>query len=177
MALSPLFPFSERARALHAELAAFVRDRVLPAEAEFDAHVEAPGQRWTIPPVIEALKAEAKQRGLWNLFLPDPRHGAGLSNLDYAPLAELSGQSLIAPETINCNAPDTGNMEVLHHYGSPAQQERWLKPLLAGRTRSAFAMTEPDVASSDATNIATRIERDIRDVLAPYALSEGLNPS
>ena len=160
MALSPLFPFSERARALHAELDQFIRDRVLPAEAGFDAHLEQPGQRWTIPPVVETLKAEAKQRGLWNLFLPDPHHGAGLSNLDYAPLAELSGQSLIAPETINCNAPDTGNMEVLHHYGSPAQQERWLQPLLAGHTRSAFAMTEPDVASSDATNIATRIERD-----------------
>ena len=139
MALSPLFPFSERTRALHAELAAFIRDRVLPAEAEFDAHLEQPGQRWTIPPVIETLKAEAKQRGLWNLFLPDPHHGAGLSNLDYAPLAELSGQSLIAPETINCNAPDTGNMEVLHHYGSPQQQERWLQPLELRETITTVA--------------------------------------
>jgi acyl-CoA dehydrogenase len=160
MALNPLFPFSERARALHVELDDFVARRVLPAEQAFDAHLEQPGQRWTIPPVIESLKAEAKQRGLWNLFLPDPELGAGLSNLDYAPLAEISGRSLIAPETINCNAPDTGNMEVLLHYGSPMQQERWLMPLLEGRTRSAFAMTEPDVASSDATNIATRIERD-----------------
>jgi len=160
MPLSPLFPFSDRARALHGELADFVSNRVIPSEHEYERHLEQPGQRWMIPPIIDTLKSEAQQRGLWNLFLPDARFGAGLSNLDYAPLAEVSGQSLLAPETINCNAPDTGNMEVLLHYGSPAQQERWLQPLLAGRTRSAFAMTEPEVASSDATNIATKIERD-----------------
>lgn len=107
MALSSLFPFSDRAHALHAELERFVAERVLPGEAAYDAHLEQPGQRWTIPPVMEALKIEAQQRGLWNLFLPDPVHGAGLSVLDYAPLAELSGHSLIAPEAINCNAPDT----------------------------------------------------------------------
>ena len=112
----------------------------------------------TVPPVVEDLKVEARKRGLWNLFLPDV---SGLSNLDYAPLAEMTGRSpVIAPEAINCAAPDTGNMEVLHLFGTPEQKERWLEPLLDGEIRSAFAMTEPDVASSDATNIATRIERD-----------------
>jgi acyl-CoA dehydrogenase len=148
-----------RARALAEALRAFLHERVLPAEAEYHAHIEPPGQRFTVPPVMERLKAEARAAGLWNLFLPDATHGAGLSNLEYAPLAEIMGRSLIAPEVFNCNAPDTGNMEVLLHYGSPAQQTRWLAPLLEGRIRSAFAMTEPAVASSDATNIAARIER------------------
>ena len=155
-----LFRPSERAAALLEKLVAFIDARVLPAEAGYHAHVAQPGQRWTIPPVVEALKRDARAAGLWNLFLPDAERGAGLSNLDYAPLAEATGRSLIAPEIFNCNAPDTGNMEVLLHYGSAAQQARWLAPLLDGTIRSAFAMTEPDVASSDATNIATTIVRD-----------------
>jgi acyl-CoA dehydrogenase len=154
-----LFPQSDKAAALGARVAAFVRERIEPAEAEYFAHVAAPERRWTIPPVIERLKAQARAEGLWNLFLPGS-HGAGLSNLDYAPLAEIMGRSALAPEVFNCNAPDSGNMEVLLHYGSQAQKDRWLAPLLGGTIRSAFAMTEPDVASSDATNIAARIERD-----------------
>jgi len=158
--VSELFALSERARDLHRRVADFQRDTIEPAEAEYFAHLAQSGQRWTIPTVMEKLKAQARSAGLWNLFLPDSKHGSGLSNLDYAPLAEIMGRSPIAPEVFNCNAPDTGNMEVLAQYGSPAQQERWLKPLLAGEIRSAFAMTEPAVASSDATNIATRIARD-----------------
>jgi len=158
--VSELFALSERARDLHRRVAEFQRDAIEPAEAEYFAHLAQSGQRWTIPTVMEKLKAQARSAGLWNLFLPDSKHGSGLSNLDYAPLAEIMGRSPIAPEVFNCNAPDTGNMEVLAQYGSPAQQERWLKPLLSGEIRSAFAMTEPAVASSDATNIATRIARD-----------------
>ncbi len=159
MALS-LFPQSEKTRALAGRIGLFVRDRIEPAEAEYFAHIGRPGQRWTIPPVVERLKSQARGEGLWNLFLPDHKLGQGLSNLDYAPLAEIMGRSPLAPEVFNCNAPDSGNMEVLLHYGSDAQKSRWLTPLLAGQIRSAFAMTEPDVASSDATNIAARIERD-----------------
>jgi acyl-CoA dehydrogenase len=152
-----LFPQSDKARTLGGRIGSFVRDRIEPAEAEYFDHIARPGQRWTIPPVIERLKAQARADGLWNLFLP----GAdGLSNLDYAPLAEIMGRSALAPEVFNCNAPDSGNMEVLLHYGSEAQKSRWLAPLLSGQIRSAFAMTEPDVASSDATNIAARIVRD-----------------
>jgi len=161
--VSELFVVSELARDLRDRVAQFQRELIEPAEAEYFAHLEIPGQRWTIPPIIEKLKAQARAAGLWNLFLHDVRHGAGLSNLDYAPLAEIMGRSLIAPEVFNCNAPDTGNMEVLAQYGSPAQQQRWLQPLLAGEVRSAFAMTEPEVASSDATNIATRISADGAD--------------
>ncbi|HZP67573.1 MAG TPA: acyl-CoA dehydrogenase family protein [Rudaea sp.] len=160
-----LFPLSTRALELRGRLIRFQRERVEPAEAEYFAHVDVPAQRWTIPPVIERLKREARAAGLWNLFLPDAARGAGLSNLEYAPLAEAMGRSPVAPEVYNCNAPDTGNMEVLLHYGSEAQRERWLAPLLAGEIRSAFAMTEPEVASSDATNIATRIERDGEDCI------------
>ena len=159
MALS-LFPQSDKARMLGGRISSFMRDRIEPAEAEYFEHVARPGQRWTIPPVMERLKSQARTDGLWNLFLPDPALGGGLSNLDYAPLAEITGRSPLAPEVFNCNAPDSGNMEVLLHYGSDAQKSRWLTPLLAGQIRSAFAMTEPDVASSDATNIATRIARD-----------------
>ena len=155
-----LFPFSERSRALQAAVGRFVADRIVPAEAAFQAHAADPATRWTIPPLLESLKAEAKAEGLWNLFLPDATHGAGLSNLDYAPIAELTGRSLFAPEIFNCSAPDTGNMEVLLHFATPEQQAPWLPRLLAGEIRSAFAMTEPDVASSDATNIALPIVRD-----------------
>jgi acyl-CoA dehydrogenase len=167
-----LFPQSNKARALGERVGSFLRERIEPAEREYHAHVAQAGQRWTIPPVMEQLKAQARAEGLWNLFLPGGpsrppmASGAlgllpdGLSNLDYAPLAEIMGRSLLAPEVFNCNAPDSGNMEVLLHYGSDAQKARWLTPLLGGTIRSAFAMTEPDVASSDATNIAARIVRD-----------------
>jgi acyl-CoA dehydrogenase len=134
---------------------------VYPSEPVFAEQCEQLGDSWERPAVIDELKVEARSRGLWNLFLPDARFGAGLSNLDYAPLAEITGRSpAIAPEALNCAAPDTGNMEILAMFGTPAQQSRWLMPLLEGSMRSAFSMTEPDVASSDATNIATRIERD-----------------
>ncbi|MFN3964895.1 MAG: acyl-CoA dehydrogenase family protein [Silanimonas lenta] len=158
--MSPLLPFSDRARALDARLAAFMAERVLPAEAEVQAWQQDPATRWTVCPRIEALKAEAKAAGLWNLFLPDATHGAGLSNLDYAPLAERMGRVPWASEVFNCNAPDTGNMELLAHFGTPEQKARWLEPLLRGEIRSAFAMTEPEVASSDATNIALSIRRE-----------------
>lgn len=158
--MSPLFPFSDRARALDAQLAAFMAERVLPAEAEVQAWHDDPATRWTVCPRIEVLKSEAKTAGLWNLFLPDAKHGAGLSNLDYAPLAERMGRVPWSPEVFNCNAPDTGNMEVLAHFGSNDQKDAWLTPLLAGEIRSAFAMTEPEVASSDATNIAFSIQRE-----------------
>jgi acyl-CoA dehydrogenase len=139
----------------------FLDECVYPAEPVFAEQVAAHADRWDRPPVVEDLKAEARRRGLWNLFLPDRAHGAGLTNLQYAPLAELSGRSpALAPEAMNCAAPDTGNMEVLAAFATPAQQKKWLHPLLDGQLRSAFCMTEPDVASSDAANIATRIERD-----------------
>jgi acyl-CoA dehydrogenase len=148
------------AQALMAQLEDFMQEHVYPAEAEVAAWQNDPSKRWLPCPRIEALKALAKQAGLWNLFLPDTGHGAGLSNRDYAPLAEQMGRVLWASEVFNCNAPDTGNMEVLAHFGNDAQKARWLEPLLRGEIRSAFAMTEPDVASSDATNIAFRIESD-----------------
>ena len=150
---------SPRARDLHDRMLAFVRDRVLPAESEYLAQRRAAGpDGHEVPPVVEELKQRARAEGLWNLFLPSE---SGLTQLEYAPIAELSGWSLdLAPEAINCAAPDTGNMELLHLLGSEQQQREWLEPLLAGEIRSAFAMTEPDVASSDATNIATRIQRD-----------------
>jgi len=140
-------------------LSEFMDSHVYPAEAVYaEQRRRAGDDDHTVPPVVEDLKIEGRRRGLWNLFLPDI---SGLTNLEYAPLAEITGRSpVIAPEAINCAAPDTGNMEVLHLFGTPEQKERWLKPLLEGEIRSAFAMTEPDVASSDATNISTRIERD-----------------
>src|SRR5215218_5800237 len=150
---------SPQARELQNRMVAFMRERVLPAEAEYASHRRADGpDGHDVPPVIERLKAEARAQGLWNLFLPAESE---LTQLEYAPIAELSGWSLeLAPEAINCSAPDTGNMELLHLIGTPEQKQEWLEPLLAGSIRSAFAMTEPDVASSDATNIATRIDRD-----------------
>ncbi|WP_422770595.1 acyl-CoA dehydrogenase family protein [Plantactinospora sp. WMMC1484] len=165
------FGFDARTAELHEALHDFLTDRILPAEAVFAEQVAAAAQAppdpatgagpWSRPPILDELKAEARRRGLWNLFLPDPEYGAGLTNLQYAPLAELTGRSPhLAPEALNCAAPDTGNMELLVDFGSPAQRERWLRPLLDGELRSAFCMTEPEVASSDATNIATRIVAD-----------------
>jgi acyl-CoA dehydrogenase len=157
------FEPSPRATEFLERLGAFMDERVYPAEPVYAEQVRAARERGEMhphPPVMEELKAEARRRGLWNMFLPDPEHGPGLSNLEYAPLAELLGRTLIASEACNCSAPDTGNMEVLHQFGSDEQKDRWLLPLLDGEIRSAFAMTEPDVASSDATNIALRIERD-----------------
>jgi acyl-CoA dehydrogenase len=154
------FEHSERAQELQERLQAFMDERVLPAEPIYLRQLRESGQQHFHPPVMEELKAEARERGLWNLFLPDEEHGAGLTNLEYAPLAEIMGRTKIASEACNCNAPDTGNMEVLHQFGTPEQKARWLDPLLEGEIRSAFAMTEPDTASSDATQISMRIERD-----------------
>jgi acyl-CoA dehydrogenase len=154
------FALSDRAKDFRERLLAFMDERVYPAEPVWAEQVRAAGTPYTHAPVIEELKEEARRRGLWNLFLPDPEHGAGLTNCDYAPLAEIMGRTKIASEACNCSAPDTGNMEVLHQFGSDEQKSRWLTPLLDGEIRSAFAMTEPDVASADATNISMRIERD-----------------
>jgi len=166
--LLSLFPFSAKARDLHRRLRSFMDEHVYPNEASFFEQV-GEGDRWAIPPILEELKEEARTAGLWNLFLPEEEPlpgapgGAGLSNLDYAPLAEEMGRVIFAPEIFNCSAPDTGNMEVLVRYGSSEQKQRWLSPLLAGKIRSCFAMTEPDVASSDATNIRATITRDGSD--------------
>ena len=160
MAMYPAYAApSEQARHLHDELVDFMQAEVFPAEASYDAYREQVGpDDNTVPPVIEELKQKARARGLWNLFLPSE---SGLTQLEYAPLAELSGWSNeLAPEAMNCQAPDTGNMELLHLIGTEAQKEQWLRPLLDGEIRSAFCMTEPAVASSDATNIATRLVRD-----------------
>ncbi len=154
------FEFSPKVSALRERLQRFVTERVQPAEAAYFAALDAGESRWVVPPVIEELKADAQAEGLWNLFLPESEHGAGLSNLEYAPLAEIMGRSPIASEACNCSAPDTGNMEVLARYGTDAHKEEWLQPLLRGTIRSAFAMTEPEVASSDATNIRATIARD-----------------
>ncbi|GAA3969903.1 acyl-CoA dehydrogenase [Thermobifida alba] len=152
------FELSPKAKDYLANLQEFMDEHVYPAEPVYHAWRRAAGpDNHELPPVMEDLKAEARRRGLWNLFLPDV---GGLSVLDYAPLAELTGRSSLAPQALNCSAPDTGNMEVLHMFGTPEQRKRWLEPLLDGRIRSAFAMTEPDVASSDATNICTSIVRD-----------------
>jgi len=156
------FSHSPKVQALAARLEEFMARHVLPAEPRYEAELERhrrEGNPWRVSEVIEELKVEAHRAGLWNLFLPESELGAGLTNLEYAPLCEILGRSPIAPEACNCSAPDTGNMEVLVRYGSPQQKARWLEPLLAGRIRSGFAMTEPDVASSDATNIRASIER------------------
>ncbi len=160
------FSYSPRTQELQQRLAAFMAEHVYPAEArywqEIEAHTAA-GARWTPLPVIEELKPKARAAGLWNLFLPESEYGAGLTNQEYAPLAEIMGAVPWASEVFNCSAPDTGNMEVLVRYGSAEHKKRWLEPLLAGEIRSAFAMTEPGVASSDATNIEARIERQGED--------------
>lgn len=149
---------SPRTQELHERLTAFMDQHIYPNEQAYFEQLEV-GDRWQPPPLMEELKAKAKADGLWNLFLPESDHGAGLTNLEYAPLCEIMGRSPIAPEAFNCSAPDTGNMEVLARYGTTEQKKRWLDPLLSGEIRSCFAMTEPDVASSDATNIRSRIER------------------
>ncbi|RGD57914.1 acyl-CoA dehydrogenase [Kitasatospora xanthocidica] len=155
------FAYDARTEELREQLLAFMDEHVYPAEPVLAAQLADPARdRWAVPPVVADLQAAARKQKLWNLFLPGEL-GAGLSNLQYAPLAEITGRSIqLAPPALNCAAPDTGNMELLAQFGSAEQRERWLRPLLDGRIRSAFAMTEPEVASSDATNIATRIERD-----------------
>ena len=153
-----MLQFSDRTNVLLERLNTFMDANVYPNEEEIDAQI-AEGDRWAHPPLMEKLKEKARSEGLWNLFLPESEHGAGLSNFEYAPLCEVMGRSEYAPEVFNCSAPDTGNMEVLARYGTKAQKDQWLTPLLAGEIRSAFAMTEPEVASSDATNIECRIER------------------
>jgi acyl-CoA dehydrogenase len=152
------FEFSDKVKNLQGRLQAFLDEHIYPNEQRF--HDEIDRNRWSPTRIVEELKPKARAAGLWNLFMPDSEHGAGLANLEYAPLCEMMGRGVMAPEVFNCSAPDTGNMEVLARYGTPEQKERWLKPLLAGEIRSCFAMTEPAVASSDATNITASIVRD-----------------
>jgi len=157
------FAYSPKTKDLQARVSAFMNEHVVPAEAAYHAEVaanRAAGDPWKPTRAVEALKEKARKQGLWNLFLPESELGAGLTNLEYAPLCEIMGRSEIGPESFNCSAPDTGNMEVLVRYGTTEQKKQWLEPLLEGKIRSAFAMTEPAVASSDATNIEARIERD-----------------
>jgi acyl-CoA dehydrogenase len=157
------FSYSPRTQELQAQVRRFMEEHVHPNEQRYWDELEAntaAGKRWTPLPLIEELKPKARTQGLWNLFLPQSEYGAGLTNQEYAPLAEIMGRTPWASEVFNCSAPDTGNMETIVRYGTPAQKKQWLEPLLDGRMRSAFAMTEPEVASSDATNIAARIERD-----------------
>ncbi|MEL6404738.1 MAG: acyl-CoA dehydrogenase family protein [Chloroflexota bacterium] len=159
-----IFEYNERTETMLAKVRRFMDEHVYPNEATYHQQhldlAEKHGTRWVIPPIVDDLKAEARKQGLWNLFLPESDLGAGLSNIEYAPLAEEMGKVLWASEIFNCNAPDTGNMEVLVRYGTPEQQEKWLNPLLNGEIRSAFLMTEPDTASSDARNISLSIVRD-----------------
>ncbi|MQS06293.1 acyl-CoA dehydrogenase family protein [Streptomyces alkaliphilus] len=174
------FAHDARTEELRERLEAFMTERVLPAEPVAREQRAAAADRWEPVPVLAELQREARARGLWNLFLPDERYGAGLTNLQYAPLAEITGRSpQLAPAALNCGAPDTGNMELLAEFGSPEQHERWLKPLLEGTIRSAFAMTEPAVASSDARNIETRIERDGDEYVVnglKWYISGAMNP-
>jgi acyl-CoA dehydrogenase len=154
------FEYSDKTQYLMKQLQSFMDEHIYPNEKKFYEQHEAQKDRWQTPPLMEELKAKAKQAGLWNLFLPESTHGAGLTNLEYAPLCEIMGRVGFAPEVFNCAAPDTGNMEVFERYASLELKKRWLEPLLEGKIRSAYAMTEPAVASSDATNIATEIRRD-----------------
>ncbi|PBB05136.1 acyl-CoA dehydrogenase family protein [Salimicrobium humidisoli] len=154
------FSYNEKTKEYRKAVRSFMQEYVYPNEKVFAEQLNAQPDRWSgIPPIIEELKKKARSLGLWNLFLPDEEIGGGLTNLEYAPLCEEMGKSMLAPEIFNCNAPDTGNMELLSMYGSREQKKKWLEPLLAGETRSCFAMTEPDVASSDATNISSSIEK------------------
>ncbi|MGW1228067.1 acyl-CoA dehydrogenase family protein [Streptomyces sp. NPDC001478] len=174
------FAFDARTEELRGRLLAFMDEHVYPAERTADEQRAALSSPWDTPQVVEDLKAEARRQGLWNLFLPGTEHGAGLTNLQYAPLAEILGRSpRLAPTVTNCGAPDTGNMEVLAEFGTDEQKKRWLEPLLNGEIRSAFAMTEPEVASSDATNIETRITRDGDDYVIngrKWYISGAMNP-
>jgi acyl-CoA dehydrogenase len=174
------FQPSERCADFQARLGAFLDEHVYPAEGVYERQLRDSGDPHHQPAVMEELKTRAREAGLWNMFLPDATLGAGLSNSDYAPLAELLGRSRIASEACNCSAPDTGNMEVLFHFATEEQKERWLTPLLDGEIRSAFAMTEPEVASSDATNIALAIERDGGDYVLngrKWWISNALHPN
>ncbi|MFD3375449.1 MULTISPECIES: acyl-CoA dehydrogenase family protein [unclassified Streptomyces] len=174
------FAFDARTEELRTKLLAFMDEYVYPAEAVAHEQREQLASPWDTPAVVEELKAEARRQGLWNLFLPDSEYGAGLTNLQYAPLAEITGRSpQLAPTALNCAAPDTGNMEVLAQFGDEQQKKQWLEPLLAGEIRSAFAMTEPEVASSDATNITTLIERDGDEYVVSgrkWYISGAMNP-
>jgi len=154
------FEYSKKTKMYMEQLTDFMTKYIYPNERVFHDQLNAGSTRWQIPPIMEELKATARERGLWNLFLPESERGAGLTNLEYAPLCEIMGRSPIAPEAFNCSAPDTGNMETIERYGGPEQKKQWLQPLLEGKIRSAFAMTEPKVASSDATNIESSIARD-----------------
>ncbi|PYO00185.1 MAG: acyl-CoA dehydrogenase [Candidatus Rokuibacteriota bacterium] len=154
------FEYTARTKMYQEQLGEFMQKHVYPNEQTFYDQLDAGSTRWQVPPIIEELKALARERNLWNLFLPESEHGHGLMNREYAPLCEIMGRSPIAPEVFNCSAPDTGNMEVLVRYGTEEQKKQWLMPLLDGKIRSAFAMTEPKVASSDATNIEASIVRD-----------------
>src|ERR1044071_8586454 len=154
------FEYSKKTKMYMEQLTDFMNKFVYPNEATFRDQLDSSADRWTVPPIMEELKAKARERGLWNLFLPESERGAGLSNLEYAPLCEVMGRSPIAPEVFNCSAPDTGNMDVRERSGPEEHKKLWMRPLLEGQIRSAFAMTEPKVASSDATNIESRIERD-----------------
>lgn len=154
------FNYSEKSLELQRKLSKFFEDYIYPVEQAYDREIDESGDTLHIPPILDELKIKAKEMGLWNLFLPDNEYGAGLTNVEYAPLAEITGKVWWAPEVFNCSAPDTGNMEVLYDFGTEAQKEEWLRPLLDGSIRSCFAMTEPDVASSDATNISSSIVSD-----------------
>lgn len=155
------FSYSPKVKELEKKVKSFIEGSIYPNESLYEQQLNESNSRWDeVPPIMEELKEKARQEGLWNLFLPESEYGAGLSNIEYAPLCELMGRSMIAPEVFNCNAPDTGNMEVLVRYGTESQKERWLKPLLNGEIRSCFSMTEPDVASSDATNIEASIQKE-----------------
>ena len=147
------FEYSKKTKMYMEQVTDFMGKHIYAAEPVFHEQLNQGPTRWQVPPIMEELKAKARERGLWNLFLPESERGAGLTNLEYAPLCEIMGRSPIAPEAFNCSAPDTGNMETIERYGSPEQKKEWLQPLLEGKIRSAFAMTEPKVASSDATNI------------------------